>query len=217
MSGFSMLPSLGVAGSLTPEGKAYTIESQDARTAPGETQDQGRNGRCSIKCDADSNQKQGRPCLTGAFELRHRPVSDPSSRYHHAIGQSPFSAPPGRCRSTLALGETEPPSRRLRRQTRDLRSRAACEHDLKSRVPMGQGRVPGPALGRREARDNGRLSKATGSACGSGSGAGARPGRAVHGGRLRTGSSCRRRRPPGCRPRRPGYGWPGGPGTSGRG
>jgi len=54
------------------------------------------------------HRKAGSPCLTRAFELGHRPVSDLSSRRHHAIGRSPFSAPPGRCRSTLSLG----PSRR---------------------------------------------------------------------------------------------------------
>jgi hypothetical protein len=56
--------------------------------------------------------KAGAPCLTRTFELGHRPVSDPLSRHHHAIGQSPSSAPPGRCRSTLSLGAIRAPTQR---------------------------------------------------------------------------------------------------------
>jgi len=58
------------------------------------------------------HRKAGSPCLTGAFELGHRPVSAPSSRRHHAIGRSPLNAPPGRCRSTLSLGPIRAPTHR---------------------------------------------------------------------------------------------------------
>jgi hypothetical protein len=59
---------------------------------------------CKSSRAAGSSEKHERPCLTRAFDPGHRPVYDPSSRRHHAIGQSPLSALPGRCRSTLALG-----------------------------------------------------------------------------------------------------------------
>jgi hypothetical protein len=42
----------------------------------------------------------------------HRPACDPSSRRNHAISQSPLNAPPGRCRSTLALGPIRAPTHR---------------------------------------------------------------------------------------------------------
>jgi len=94
----------------TPSGSFYGLCSADS-IAPrvparlsNHTADSSKSRSPQIQSRRGLQPKAGSPCLTRAFELGHRPVSDPSSRRHHAIGQSPFSAPPGRCRSTLSLG-----------------------------------------------------------------------------------------------------------------
>jgi hypothetical protein len=44
-----------------------------------------------------------------AFDPGHGPVSDPTIRRHHPFGHPPLIAPPGPCRSMLALGPTGAP------------------------------------------------------------------------------------------------------------
>ena len=49
--------------------------------------------------------KAGRPGLTGAFEPGQSPWDNPSCRRRNSVGVPPLRAPPGPCRSTLAIGE----------------------------------------------------------------------------------------------------------------
>ena len=62
---------------------------------------------------AAGSSKMKHPFLpNSAFDPGHVPVSDPLSHHHHSAGRPPLCAPPGPCRSMLALGPSGPPTHR---------------------------------------------------------------------------------------------------------
>ena len=80
--------------------------SHQAQTAPGPIQSRQNQSRRGLQQNDD-------PFLpNSAFDPGHGPVSDPSSRRHHSAGRPPLIAPPGPCRSMLALGTIGAPTHR---------------------------------------------------------------------------------------------------------